>query len=131
MLQKKAVIHKMLFSISFFFFMFVFLGCNQTAKKTVETSGETKTGTPIVDHEKSSFSIWDVNMIETPNSSCFSQIGYSNEYEILVVTFRDSESTYLYLNVPKSEWESFRNAESLGSYFNTNIKSYYECNKYE
>ncbi len=108
---------------------FVSFGCD--TKKLIETSGETNAGTPIIDREKSSFSIWDVDMIDTPDSSCFSQIGYSSEYEILVVTFRDSETTYLYLDVPEEEWDSFRTAKSLGGYFNRNIKGYYTCNKYD
>ena len=104
--------------------------CGATESSQIITSGKTSAGTPIVDHQASDFSVSDVPMQDTPNSSCFSEIGYSAAHQILVVTFRESGSTYLYLDVPQSEWESFRSADSLGKYYNAYIKYSYSCNKY-
>mgnify|MGYP003613497302 CR=1 FL=1 len=36
---------------------------------------------------------------------------------------------YLYFEVPKDEFDSLVNAESVGSYFETEIKPEYECMK--
>ena len=75
------------------------------------------------------FSLSDVSLTATPNSSCFSKIGYSEAHETLVLVFRSSGSTYLYAGVPVSVWQSFRGADSLGRYFNTKIKGSYPCEK--
>ena len=66
-------------------------------------------------------------MQDTPNSSCFSEVGYCEDEEILVVTFRDSGKTYLYLDVPEWEWYSFISSSSLGGYYNSDIKPFYSC----
>jgi hypothetical protein len=50
------------------------------------------------------FSVDDVNMKSTPRSSCFSQIGYDSDYDILVVKFRNSGSVYIYLDFSIDEW---------------------------
>lgn len=52
------------------------VGCAPKSSPVV-TSGETNEGTPIVDKSESSFSVSDVSMTSTPDSSCFSEIGYS------------------------------------------------------
>ena len=75
------------------------------------------------------FSPDDVAMTATPNSSCFSEIGYSDAFETLVVRFRDSGKRYCYSDVPASVWAAFRAADSLGRYYNTKIKGYYACEK--
>ena len=97
----------------------------------LEYKGETALGTQIVDQTASAFDVNNVPMTETPSSTCFSRIGYATEYEILVVTFRDSGVTYLYLDVPQSEWEAFESSNSIGVYYNTNIKNNYDCNKWD
>ena len=75
------------------------------------------------------FSPDDVAMTATPNSSCFSEIGYSDAHETLVVRFRDSGKRYCYFDVPAAVWATFRAADSLGRYYNTKIKGYYPCEK--
>ena len=73
------------------------------------------------------FSPDDVAMTATPNSSCFSEVGYSDAFETLVVRFRDSGKRYCYSDVPASVWAAFWAADSLGRYYNTSIKGKYAC----
>lgn len=68
----------------------------------------------------------DIPLIETPQSTCFSAVGYNKESGTLVVRFRESGAEYAYYGVDRDEWNSFRNSDSLGSYFNENIKGEYE-----
>jgi len=75
------------------------------------------------------FDVDDVNMQSTPGSSCFSEIGYDSDYDILVVQFRDSGSVYKYLDFPIDEWGKFTSADSLGRWFNKHIKNKYECER--
>ncbi len=69
------------------------------------------------------------DIISTPDSTAFSQIGYNVKDEILLVTFRNSGKTYLYLDFPSSEWGLFKKADSLGGYYNKYIKGNYTCIK--
>lgn len=71
----------------------------------------------------------DVEMIDTPDSTCFSAIGWDSGTGTLVVTFRDSGASYAYDEVPKSVWTELKNADSMGGYYNKNIKGYYDCVK--
>lgn len=66
---------------------------------------------------------------DTPQSSAISEIGYCYGCETLSVTFLSSGSTYLYYDFPQSEWRSFRNASSIGSYYNKYIKGQYRGTK--
>lgn len=66
-------------------------------------------------------------MIETEDSDCFSEAGYCKDREVLVLTFRDSGKTYLYLDVSENVWEDFLEASSQGSFFNSEIKDCYVC----
>ena len=75
------------------------------------------------------FDVDDVNMQSTPGSSCFSEIGYDSDYDILVVQFRDSGSVYIYLDFSIDEWGKFISADSLGSWYNKHIKDKYECER--
>ncbi|MBO7669839.1 MAG: KTSC domain-containing protein [Oscillospiraceae bacterium] len=94
---------------------------NETQKKT------TSQGTPIND----SFDWSRVSMEDTPESSCFSEIGYDKKHEVLVVTFRDSGASYAYYGLPSSVWNELCNAKSKGGYYNSEIKGYYDCEKLE
>lgn len=71
----------------------------------------------------------DVAWRSTPNSTCFSSVGYDKYAEILVVVFRDSGKVYYYEDFTQSDWDDFIAASSLGSYYNKNIKGYYPCTK--
>jgi hypothetical protein len=68
-----------------------------------------------------------VDMVSTPNPSCFSSVGY--DYGTLYVTFRDSGSVYSYENVPSYVYDELWGASSMGSYYNSYIKGYYECHR--
>lgn len=94
---------------------------NSAAITDVTTNPKaTSTPTPRV------FEVDAVNMPSTPDSTCFREVGYDSDWEVLVVQFRDSGSVYTYSNFPEDEWNKFIAADSLGSWFNTYIKGQYE-----
>lgn len=105
------------------------VGCKE--KPLLVTDGATSAGTPIVSQAQSAFKIEDANLYETPDDDCFKEIGYNEGYKILTVTFRSSGKTYLYLDFPKEEWETFRVLDSLGGHYNTSIKGKYVCYRYK
>lgn len=63
-------------------------------------------------------------MTDTPDSSCFSQVGFFEH--TLYVTFRETNKSYVYYDLPESVWDSFINSRSLGTYFNNEIKGNYD-----
>ncbi len=75
------------------------------------------------------FDVDDVNMQPTPESSCFSEIGFDSNWEVLVVRFRDNGSVYTYSDFPEGEWIQFIAADSLGRWYNEHIKGRYEYEK--
>lgn len=66
-------------------------------------------------------------MIPTPDSTCFSEVGYADGS--LFVTFRDNGYSYEYKNVPQSVYDALWDADSMGGYYNKEIKGYYECHR--
>ena len=68
-------------------------------------------------------------VVNTPKSTEFSQIGYDPSTGTLAVTFRDSGATYTYGGVPESEWNAMQSADSIGKYYNANIKGKYKSEK--
>lgn len=59
----------------------------------------------------------------TPGSSCFSEIAYDAEFDVLAVIFRSNTTrVYLYYDFSAEDWTAFSSADSLGSYYNKNIK---------
>lgn len=97
-----------------------------TAQIEAENSNQQYTSqrTPInTEFDYSSF-----DMIETPDSSAFSEIGYDEDEMLLVVVFRSS-GPYLYYSVPEDIWDGLYNADSKGGYFNQYIKNEYICEK--
>lgn len=85
----------------------------------------TSQGTPINDGFKKDA----VPMQKTDRSSCFSEIGYDESEGLLVVTFRTSGASYLYYAVPEDVWEALSSADSIGHYYNEEIKGEYICEK--
>lgn len=65
------------------------------------------------------------------DSSCFSEVSYDINNEILVVRFRDSGALYYYYKITPSFYDSFRSAESLGAFYNENIKGKFSCYRLE
>ena len=85
----------------------------------------TSAGTPIDED----FNWNNVSMTSTPESSCFSEIGYDSRNEVLVVTFWDSGSSYAYYDVPEEVWDDLCSAKSKGGFYNSDIKGEYYCEK--
>ena len=73
----------------------------------------------------STFDPRDVEQTSTPDSSCFSAVGYDSKHQTLVVTFRDSGVSYAYSDVPHSVWSELLDAPSMGSFYNSEIKGQY------
>lgn len=69
-------------------------------------------------------------MIIKLNSSNLDSVEYNEEKSILTVNFKRGAS-YNYINVPKGLYDGLIVAESCGTYFNSNIKPYYVCEKLE
>ncbi len=65
------------------------------------------------------------SLLEPVESSCFSAVGYDYDGSTLVVEFLDSGSVYLYYDVPEWEYEELIYSESIGGYYNDEIKGYY------
>ena len=59
------------------------------------------------------------------NSSNIDWIDYNDESNTLTVAFH-SGSVYDYSNVDKDVYETFKTAESVGKFFNANVKNRYE-----
>lgn len=66
--------------------------------------------------------------IKDVSSSQIKQIGYDDITKKLRVFF-NTGGIYDYYEVPETIWESFKNADSKGIFFSTNIKGIYEFNK--
>ena len=97
---------------------------NSAASSDVTTAPK-KTSTPT----PNDFDVDNVIMQSTPESSCFSEVGYDPAWEFLVVQFRDSGSVYTYSGFSKDKWDEFIAADSLGSWYNKYIKGQYECER--
>ena len=65
------------------------------------------------------------------DSSCFSEVSYDINNEILVVRFRDSGALYYYYKISPSFYDSFRSADSLGGFYNNSIKGKFSCYRLE
>ena len=62
------------------------------------------------------------------DSSAISYLGYENN--ILIVVFSNSyDRCYVYNEIPKSIYNELISAESIGHYFNTEIKGEYPSNR--
>ena len=111
--------------------MLVLSACGKTHVTNVaEIRVEQELPAPVADpYQETGFDGRDVSWKSTPNSTCFSSVGYDKYAEILVVVFRDSGKVYYYEDFTQSDWDDFIDASSLGSYYNKNIKGYYPCTK--
>ncbi len=58
-------------------------------------------------------------------SSVIVAVGYDDSASILEVVFRTGR-TYRYFRVPASEYDALVNAESVGAYFNREIRPRYK-----
>ena len=62
-------------------------------------------------------------------SSNIDAVGYDEETEILEIEFR--VSLYQYEGVPEYMYNDLMNADSVGRFFNENIKDVYPCSRIE
>ena len=77
--------------------------------------------------DEEEFNIESIKLLSIDNSSCFSYVGYDNDFEILVLVFKDEPSRcYKYDDISYSDYKDFINSDSLGSYYNAYIKPYYD-----
>ena len=102
-------------------------GSSSTTTKKEETPKPIETKPA---ETKKEFDVYSVPL-HSVDSSCFSEIGYDSEWETLVVRFRENNSyLYAYGNFSQSDYNQFKNASSLGTYYNTYIKGQYPSTKY-
>lgn len=59
-------------------------------------------------------------------SSSIAKASYDASSEMLEIIFHTSDRTYQYLDVPLSQWEDFKRADSKGAYVNQFIKTYHQ-----
>ena len=64
------------------------------------------------------------------HSAMAAQVGYDREREILQIEF-NSGSVYQYSAVDPEVWEDLQSTDSIGSFYNQEIKSYYPSVKIE
>jgi len=62
---------------------------------------------------------------ETVSSSSLESVGYDAKQRVLEVEFIHG-AVYQYFDVPLAEYESLLNADSLGRYFNGNIRGNFD-----
>ena len=108
--------------LTIFMLMLLLAGCKKDEAKVV---GETSHGTPIVDLKNDDDIPWELPR----DSDCFNAIAYDVDNRILYVSFNRNDAKYRYIDFPESEWRLFKGADSLGSYYNKNIKGKYTCQK--
>lgn len=65
---------------------------------------------------------------EQVSSSNLVSVGYEPESETLEIEFKTS-GVYQYFNVPKFMHERLMMADSVGKFFNAEIKNIYPCSK--
>lgn len=101
------------------------IGCSGVSEATTVTPIPTATPT-IAPAAPAVFDVDNIDMESTPQSSCFSSVGYDSDFQVLAVVFRTTGKMYVYYDFPESEWDNFINADSLGKYYNANIKGKYD-----
>lgn len=62
------------------------------------------------------------------NSSMAKAVGYDSDQQILQVEFHNG-AVYKYADVDEDTWEDLHQAESIGRFFNYEIKGCYECER--
>ena len=81
-----------------------------------EAKTQTATQTKTTKEEKPK-----TDTADTSKSSMFKSATYDDG--TLSVTMAKTKNTYIYYNVPESVWEGFKSADSMGNYYNANIKN--------
>jgi hypothetical protein len=63
---------------------------------------------------------------EPVSSSVIESIGYDDKERVLEVKFRNGR-VYQYFLVPRATFEKLMRAESVGSYFNLQVRPYFDA----
>lgn len=111
---------KIITAILAFALTFLISACGNTPTKEVE---QTRTPLPVEDREPT------VALNETPDSSCFSAVGYDSTEKVLFVQFRESGTIYSYDDVPSLVYSDLMHSESMGGYYNGYIKGHYTAHR--
>lgn len=70
----------------------------------------------------------NLNMVETPRSSCVAAVGYDEGTKILGIVFKHG-GKYTFTGVPKDLYDGMLKAPSVGKYFHSRIEGHYPFNK--
>lgn len=63
------------------------------------------------------------------DSSAISHVGYQDQRRLLYVTYRGSGGSYVYVDVPRRDYDDLLKAESKGAFVNERIKPHYKCQR--
>ncbi len=63
----------------------------------------------------------------TVQSAAIRSLAYDDEARTLRATFRDSGRTYEYRGVPEELYDALLFADSVGAFFNDNIRDRFPC----
>jgi uncharacterized membrane protein len=127
--NKLSLLDKILFVISAIAFLFVTAALVFDSNKALET-------TVLNSHEEFFIEIENRNTSVVYTSSVFEELGridssfidqalYDNDEKYLIIDLGDFN--YQYCDVSKRTWNDFKNAKSLGSFYNKNIKGTFSC----
>lgn len=111
---------KIITAILAFALAFFISACGSAPIKEAE---QTRTPLPVEDREPT------VTLNETPDSSCFSAVGYDSTEKVLFVQFRESGAIYSYDDVPSLVYSDLMHSESMGGYYNGYIKGHYTAHR--
>lgn len=67
--------------------------------------------------------------LDTSKSSWIEEARYDKDERYMIINLQGTN--YHYCDVPKSTWESFQNADSFGSDYNSYIKGNFDCRDYD
>lgn len=65
------------------------------------------------------------------DSSAISEVGYSEIWDALGIRFRNTGKLYVYFGVSSDDVSGLYNADSMGKYFNEEIRDYYDFVEYD
>lgn len=88
-----------------------------TTTTTTITTVTTEVNRPLSDTDNTQFSYL--------NGTCLLSAAYNHALQQLFITFRDSENTYRYWDVPAEDFVYLQRAISAGRFYNDNIKGVY------
>ena len=103
---------------------------DHAAPASVNTSQQsaqpTPTATPIPEDGLKSdgrihvYLVGSGEKVDKPNSSFINYLTYYSESEHLIICMNGKE--YVFANIPSSLWSDFKSADSVGTFYNQNIK---------